>query len=310
MSSSKFDELVDNLVGQILEKKSVKTEVSTDEEGECPRCGQVHEEGECPEMKMSEAGIKDEDAGDFIVAASAAKKAGKKKFKFGGKEYPVTIKTDIKTEAADVDISKLSADQLAKLDKLMTSLAKGNLSDAEKEKAIKAAMADMGVMKEETELNEAFLETIAMIWFAGKVLPLIVGVSLLAIGGGLMGVAKVLDKIDAIKKAMKDKKVKAFIKKNMGKPIDAKMKAEIQKLFPPKVADKIRDELEAKGVIKETVNFKHVQELAKESCGSGHGKKKKYEELQDINDEFDAKVDGRRKSFRERIKALGYVKNK
>lgn len=42
--------------------------------------------------------ITKEDASDFIVAASAAKKAGKKKFTFGGKEYPVTIKTDIKTE--------------------------------------------------------------------------------------------------------------------------------------------------------------------------------------------------------------------
>jgi hypothetical protein len=30
-----------------------------------------------------------------MAAASAAKKAGKKKFKFGDKEYPVTIKVDI-----------------------------------------------------------------------------------------------------------------------------------------------------------------------------------------------------------------------
>jgi len=45
--------------------------------------------------------IAKEDASDFTVAASAAKKAGKKKFTFGGKEYPVTIKTDIKTESEE-----------------------------------------------------------------------------------------------------------------------------------------------------------------------------------------------------------------
>jgi hypothetical protein len=60
----------------------------------CPECGKspcVCEQ-EIPEE------IAKEDASDFIVAASAAKKAGKKKFTFGGKEYPVTIKTDVKTE--------------------------------------------------------------------------------------------------------------------------------------------------------------------------------------------------------------------
>ena len=39
--------------------------------------------------------LKKEGAADFMAAASAAKKEGKKKFKFGGKEYPVTIKVDI-----------------------------------------------------------------------------------------------------------------------------------------------------------------------------------------------------------------------
>lgn len=47
--------------------------------------------------------ILDDDASDFVVAAAAAKRAGKKKFKFGGKEYPVTIKTDIKTEEVELD---------------------------------------------------------------------------------------------------------------------------------------------------------------------------------------------------------------
>ena len=40
-------------------------------------------------------GLSKEGAAEFMAAASAAKKEGKKKFKFGGKEYPVTIKVDI-----------------------------------------------------------------------------------------------------------------------------------------------------------------------------------------------------------------------
>jgi len=37
----------------------------------------------------------EEDAAAFIFAAAAAKRDGKKKFTFGGKEYPVTIKGDV-----------------------------------------------------------------------------------------------------------------------------------------------------------------------------------------------------------------------
>ena len=55
------------------------------------------------EKVVTEDEVTDEDAGDFTIAAAAAKKAGKKKFKFGGKEYPVTIKSDIKTEEAELD---------------------------------------------------------------------------------------------------------------------------------------------------------------------------------------------------------------
>jgi hypothetical protein len=61
------------------------------------RSSKMYEDIELPEE------ITDEDAGDFVVAAAAAKKAGKKKFSFGGKEYPVTIKTDIKTEEVELD---------------------------------------------------------------------------------------------------------------------------------------------------------------------------------------------------------------
>jgi len=46
------------------------------------------------QIQMPE-GLNKEDAASFMAAASAAKREGKKKFKFGGKEYPVTIKVDI-----------------------------------------------------------------------------------------------------------------------------------------------------------------------------------------------------------------------
>lgn len=60
----------------------------------CAKCGQ--DPCVCDQEIPEE--LSQEDASDFVVAASAAKKAGKKKFKFGDKEYPVTIKTDVKTE--------------------------------------------------------------------------------------------------------------------------------------------------------------------------------------------------------------------
>ena len=50
---------------------------------------QLKAEAQIPE------GLNKEDAASFMAAASAAKREGKKKFKFGGKEYPVTIKVDI-----------------------------------------------------------------------------------------------------------------------------------------------------------------------------------------------------------------------
>ena len=55
---------------------------------------EVEEEGEYTSYWMPE-GLSQEGAAEFMAAASAAKKEGKKKFKFGGKEYPVTIKVDI-----------------------------------------------------------------------------------------------------------------------------------------------------------------------------------------------------------------------
>ena len=55
-----------------------------------------------------------ENAASFMAAASAAKRDGKKTFKFGDpeKEYPVTIKVDIplKKEEAEIDEKKMTAD--------------------------------------------------------------------------------------------------------------------------------------------------------------------------------------------------------
>ena len=65
-------------------------------------------EPEIEEAKIPE-GLSKEGAAEFMAAASAAKKAGKKTFKFGDKEYPVTIKVDIPTskkEETELDEAK------------------------------------------------------------------------------------------------------------------------------------------------------------------------------------------------------------
>ena len=63
--------------------------------------------------------IADEDAAEFITKAAAAKKAGKKSFTLGGKTYPVTIKTDVPTEANEAVAldgrTKLFKEKLKKL---------------------------------------------------------------------------------------------------------------------------------------------------------------------------------------------------
>ena len=52
-----------------------------------------------------------EDASNFMGAAAAAKKAGKKEFEFGGKTYPVRISKDVADEIAEVDMA--SAQELS-----------------------------------------------------------------------------------------------------------------------------------------------------------------------------------------------------
>jgi len=65
--------------------------------------GPVKEEVEIEEDAIPE-GLNKEDAASFMAAASAAKREGKKTFKFGDpeKEYPVTIKVDIPLKKEEV----------------------------------------------------------------------------------------------------------------------------------------------------------------------------------------------------------------
>ena len=58
-----------------------------------------HKEAELEEIELSK-----EDAASFCSAASKAKEQGKKTFKMGGKEYPVTIKVKI-PEETEIDES-------------------------------------------------------------------------------------------------------------------------------------------------------------------------------------------------------------
>ena len=59
--------------------------------------------------------IKKEGTAEFMAAASAAKKEGKKKFKFGGKEYPVTIKVDIPLANEEIELGEGLFDKIKKL---------------------------------------------------------------------------------------------------------------------------------------------------------------------------------------------------
>ena len=64
------------------------------------------EEVEIDETIQVPEGLSKEGAAEFMAAASAAKREGKKKFKFGGKEYPVTIKVDIPAKKESVEEHK------------------------------------------------------------------------------------------------------------------------------------------------------------------------------------------------------------
>ena len=108
--------------------------------------------------------------------------------------------------------------------------------------------------KEEVELNEFILETLAAVWFANTALPLIIGGGLLAIGGTGLGLMKLIGKIKEIRKLYKDKKMQKFIKDHKGeKKLDAAAKSELDKLVPSSTKKKIKDDFKD-AVKKEEVN--------------------------------------------------------
>jgi len=78
--------------------------------------------------------IKKEGAAEFMAAASAAKKEGKKKFKFGGKEYPVTIKVDIPLATEEI-ANSVGGGGIAGLDTGLT--AKKKKDDTDKAKKLR-----------------------------------------------------------------------------------------------------------------------------------------------------------------------------
>jgi hypothetical protein len=101
---------------------------------EVPNCVPMEEAFELPEE------LADEDVGDFVVAAAAAKKAGKKKFKFGGKEFPVTIKTDIKTEEFETCSGCKTEEKCMAEGKCMGKSESVELDEAQKELTPKAVV--------------------------------------------------------------------------------------------------------------------------------------------------------------------------
>ncbi|NWJ43763.1 hypothetical protein HX837_06130 [Marine Group I thaumarchaeote] len=123
------------------------------------------EEGEYTSYWMPE-GLSKEGAAEFMAAASAAKRDGKKKFKFGDKEYPVTIKVDIPLKKEEVEIDEsnelqavMALDDLgieAEINKKgEVSVKKKDLKKAEK--ALKKSFTKGGMPKlvgEGAEVNE------------------------------------------------------------------------------------------------------------------------------------------------------------
>jgi hypothetical protein len=106
-------------IGDTVDKSQLKEEVELDEEKVSMTPFGVSKSlvdavsaviaGKKPvaERKDIPEEILDDDVADFIGAASKAAQAGKKTFKFGDKEYPVTIKKDTaKKVAAKMDEEK------------------------------------------------------------------------------------------------------------------------------------------------------------------------------------------------------------
>jgi hypothetical protein len=86
--------------------------------------------GETKEIEIEEIELSKEDAASFISAASKAKQDGKKKFKIGGKEYPVTIKVKIPEERVELKkmnkMEKKEQKSFSKMFSHIKSLMQGN----------------------------------------------------------------------------------------------------------------------------------------------------------------------------------------
>ena len=94
--------------------------------------------------KLQVESLEKEGAAEFMAAASAAKKEGKKKFKFGGKEYPVTIKVDIPLATEEISNS-VGGGGIAGLDIGLT--AKKKKEDTDKAKALRKQMVGEEVQR-------------------------------------------------------------------------------------------------------------------------------------------------------------------
>ena len=94
--------------------------------------------------KLQVESLEKEGAAEFMAAASAAKKAGKKKFKFGGKEYPVTIKVDIPLATEEI-ANSVGGGGIAGLDIGLT--AKKKKEDTDKAKALRKQMVGEEVQR-------------------------------------------------------------------------------------------------------------------------------------------------------------------
>jgi len=101
------------------------------------KIGYTHEK---PQVEALEK----EGAAEFMDAASAAKKEGKKKFKFGGKEYPVTIKVDIPLANEEI-ANSVGGGGIAGLDIGLT--AKKKKEDTDKAKALRKKMVGEEVQR-------------------------------------------------------------------------------------------------------------------------------------------------------------------
>ena len=118
-------------------------------------CGECGVMDHIEEVRMPE-GLNKEGAAEFMAAASAAKKQGKKKFKFGGEEYPVTIKIDIPTEETDVDEARKSYDDKEMRKKLKTPKhANRKTAAKEKEDRLRAQRKRAGLDEEKFEVKYA-----------------------------------------------------------------------------------------------------------------------------------------------------------